>query len=70
MIHRNSTHPMNITDQSVLHRVEVDMLSRTFHLHGDDGEYLKVEETNPEDFTKMCSFVNATLPPEMIEYRY
>ena len=61
---------MQITDYSTLNRVEIDMLSRTIHLHGDDGEYIKVEESDAEDFTKMCTFVNQTLPTEMIEYRY
>jgi len=61
---------MQITDYSTLGRVEIDMLSRVIHLHGDDGEYLKVEESNPEDFTKMCAFVNQTLTPDMIEYKY
>lgn len=61
---------MNITDYSTLNRVEIDMLSRTIHLHGDDGEYLKVEEKDANDFTRMCTFVNATLPDEMIEYKF
>jgi hypothetical protein len=61
---------MQITDTSTLNRVEIDMLSRTIHLHGDDGEYLKVEEKDSEDFTKMCNFVNQTLSSDMIEYKY
>jgi hypothetical protein len=61
---------MRITDESTLGWVEIDMLSRTIHLHGDDGEYLKVEESDPDDFTKMCSFVNQTLSEDMIEYKY
>jgi hypothetical protein len=61
---------MKISDHSTLGRVEIDMLSRTIHLHGDDGEYLKVEEPDPDDFTKMCNFVNQSLSDDMIEYKY
>lgn len=61
---------MNIRDNSTLHRVEVDMTSRTIHLHGDDGEYLKIEEDDSEDFTRMCSFINQSLTPDMIKYNY
>lgn len=62
--------PMNIRDNSTLNRVEVDMLSRTIHLHGDDGEYLKLEEKDPDDFTYMCKFINDTLTGDMIKYTY
>lgn len=61
---------MNIRDNSTLNRVEVDMTSRTIHLHGDDGEYLKIEEDNAEDFTKMCSFINLSLTEDMIKYNF
>lgn len=61
---------MNIRDNSTLNRVEVDILSRTIHLHGDDGEYMEVYEPDHTDFTKMCNFINATLSEDMIEYKY
>lgn len=61
---------MNIRDNSTLNRVEVDMLSRIIHLHGDDGEYLKIEEEDSEDFTKMCTFINETLTEDMIKYNF
>jgi len=61
---------MNIRDNSTLNRVEVDMLSRIIHLHGDDGEYLKIEESDPDDFTYMCKFINDTLTEDMIKYTY
>jgi hypothetical protein len=50
--------------------VEVDVLSRTIHLHGDDGEYLEVHEPDPQDFTNMCNFINESLNTDMIEYKY
>jgi hypothetical protein len=46
------------------------MLSRTIHLHGDDGEYLKVDDSNSDQFTSMCAFINETLPEDMITYTY
>lgn len=61
---------MNIRENSTLSRVEVDMTSRTIHLHGDDGEYLKIEEEDSEDFTKMCAFINETLTEDMIKYNF
>ncbi len=62
--------PMNIRDDSTLNRVEVDMLSRTIHLHGDDGEYMKVDDSDSDQFTNMCTFINETLPEDMITYTY
>jgi hypothetical protein len=62
--------PMNIRDNSTLNRVEVDMLSRTIHLHGDDGEYLKLHEPDAQDFTNMCAFINDSLTEDMITYTY
>lgn len=61
---------MNIRDNSTLNRVEVDILSRTIHLHGDDGEYMEVHEPDHTDFTKMCKFINDTLSEDMILYKY
>jgi hypothetical protein len=61
---------MKITDDSVLERVEIDMLSRTFYLHGYDGEFLEVHESSALGFANMCTFVNNTLPPERITYKY
>ncbi len=61
---------MNIRSDSTLNRVEVDVLSRTIHLHGDDGEYLEVHEPDPQDFTIMCNFINESLTTDMIEYKY
>jgi hypothetical protein len=46
------------------------MLSRIIHLHGDDGEYMKIEESDPDDFTYMCKFINDTLTNDMIKYTY
>jgi hypothetical protein len=46
------------------------MLSRTIHLHGDDGEYLEVHEPDSQDFTNMCKFINETLTTDMINYKY
>jgi len=61
---------MNIRENSTLNRVEVDMLSRIIHLHGDDGEYMRVDDSDSQQFTNMCKFINESLPPEMIEYKY
>lgn len=46
------------------------MLSRTIHLHGDDGEYLKLHEPDAQDFTNMCAFINDALTENMITYTY
>ncbi len=46
------------------------MLSRKVHLHGDDGEYLCVDDSDSQQFTNMCKFINETLPSDMIEYKY
>jgi hypothetical protein len=61
---------MNIRPDSTLGKVEVDMLSRIIHIHGDDGEYLRVDDSDSQQFTNMCKFINETLPAEMIEYKY
>jgi hypothetical protein len=61
---------MNIRSDSTLERVEVDVLSRTIHLHGYDGEYLEVHEPDSQDFTNMCKFINETLTEDRIQYRY
>ena len=46
------------------------MLSRKIHLHGDDGEYMCVDDSDYQEFTNMCKFINESLPSEMIEYMY
>jgi hypothetical protein len=61
---------MNPTDTSTLNHVKVDILSRKIHLHGEDGEYLCVDDSDAQQFTNMCTFINETLPEEMIEYVY
>ena len=61
---------MKIQENSTLHHVKVDMLSRKIHLHGDDGEYMCVDDSDYQEFTNMCKFINESLPSEMIEYMY
>jgi len=61
---------MNIRENSTLSHVEVDMLSRKIHLHGDDGEYMCVDDSDSEQFTNMCMFINKTLSEDMITYTY
>jgi len=64
---------MNITDipaDTQLASVKINILNRTISLYGDGGEELQLIEANSEDFTAMCSFVNETLPDDMIDYVY
>lgn len=61
---------MKITEESLLERVEIEIPTRTFHLHGYDGEYLKVQESTAIGFANMCNFVNKTLTEDRITYRY
>lgn len=43
------------------------MLSRKINLYGDDGEHIEISESNGDDFTAMCKFVNETLTEEVQE---
>lgn len=43
------------------------MLSRKIDLYGDDGEHVQIAESNGDDFTSMCKFVNETLTKEVQE---
>lgn len=61
---------MNIRDTSTLHHVEVNILSKTITLCGHDGESLVITENASNEFTRMCAFINKTLPDDMIEYIY
>ncbi len=53
------------------------MLSRKIDLYGDDGEHVQIAESNGDDFTSMCKFVNETLTEDVqksfqvdVEYVY
>lgn len=68
---------MPIQDDSNLSKVSINMLSRTINLYGDDGEHLQINESDGDDFTAMCKFVNETLTEEVqkvfmvdVEYVY
>ena len=68
---------MQIRDDSNLSKVSINMLSRTINLYGDDGEHLQINESDGDDFTSMCKFVNETLTEEVqkdfmvdVEYVY
>lgn len=64
---------MNIDDipsDCLLTGVKVDILSRKITLYGDDGEKMELAESNSDDFTRMCNFINETLvnQQDIIEY--
>jgi hypothetical protein len=58
---------MNIREDSNLSKVSINMLSRKIDLYGDDGEHVQIAESNGDDFTSMCKFVNETLTKEVQE---
>jgi hypothetical protein len=61
---------MNVTPESLLHGVKINMLTRVVTLLGEDGEELNIDSDTSEEFINMCSFINKNLTEDMIEYTY
>ena len=61
---------MEVRQDSLLHKVKVNVLTRNVTLIGYHGEEVEIPNNTANEFTRMCNFINETLTEDMVEYTY